>query len=130
MATLRLEIEVRDYDLWRGAFERDAEGRQQAGMRCYRIFRPVDDPHRVMVDADFDRAEEAQAFPDIMRTKVWPDPEKAPAKVGAPGPTSWRWPNAGSTEAHTVQSVAAPGSLAGAEISHGSLTGWLDSTGP
>jgi len=37
-----------------------------------------------MLDADFDRAEEAQAFLDIMRTKVWPDPEKAPAKVGAP----------------------------------------------
>ena len=35
VATLRLEIEVRDYDLWRGAFERDAGGRQQAGMRCY-----------------------------------------------------------------------------------------------
>jgi len=84
MATLRLEIQVRDYDLWRGAFERDAGGRQQAGMRCYRIFRPVDDPHRVMVDADFDRAEEAQAFLDIMRTRVWPDPEKAPAKIGAP----------------------------------------------
>jgi hypothetical protein len=84
MVTMRLEIQVRDYDLWRGAFERDAGGRQQAGMRRYRIFRPVDDTHRVMVDADFDRAEEAQAFLDIMRTKVWPDPEKAPAKTGAP----------------------------------------------
>jgi hypothetical protein len=84
MATLRLEIEVRDYDLWRGAFERDAGGRQQAGMRRYRIFRPVDDPHRVLVDADFDQAKEAQAFLNIMRTKVWPDPEKTPAKIGAP----------------------------------------------
>jgi hypothetical protein len=83
MTILRLEIQVRDYDLWPGAFESDAGGRQQAGIRRYRIFRPLD-PHRVMVDADFDRAEEAQAFLQIMRTKVWPDPEKAPAKVGDP----------------------------------------------
>ena len=82
--TLRVELQVRDYDLWRGAFEKDAGGRQQAGMRRYRIFRPADDTRCVMLDADFDTAEQAQAFLDIMQTRVWPDPAKAPAKVGAP----------------------------------------------
>ena len=82
MTTLRLELKVRDYDMWRAAFDRDAGGRQRAGMRRYRIFRPVDDPCCVMVDGDFDTADEAQGFLEIMRTKVWPDPDKAPAKVG------------------------------------------------
>ncbi len=83
-ATLRVELRVRDYDLWRRAFEGDAGGRQQAGMRRYRIFRPTDDATCVMLDADFDSAQEAEAFLDIMRTRVWSDPEKAPAKVGVP----------------------------------------------
>lgn len=84
MATLRIELKVRDYDLWRSAFERDSGGRRQAGMRRYRIFRPIDDPASVMIEGDFDHSSEAQAFLDIMRTKVWNDPEKAPAKLGAP----------------------------------------------
>ena len=84
MTTLRVELKVRDYDLWRSAFDRDAGGRKDSGMRRYRIFRPVDDPNCVMLDADFDQPEKAQGFLDIMRSKVWPDPSKAPAKVGAP----------------------------------------------
>ena len=82
--TLRLELQVRDYDLWRNAFEQDAGGRVQAGMRRYRIYRPADDDKCVLIDGDFDNASRAEAFLDIMRTKVWPDPEKAPAKIGVP----------------------------------------------
>jgi hypothetical protein len=84
MGTLRVELQVRDYDLWRGAFARDAGGRQRSGVRRYRIFRPVDDPNYVMVDLDFDTAKEAQGFLEILRTQVWPSPEKAPAKVATP----------------------------------------------
>src|SRR5262245_39492192 len=82
--TLRLEVQVRDFDMWRAAFEKDAGGRQQAGMRRYRIFRPKDDDKCVMIDGDFDTVAEAEAFLEIMRTRVWPDPDKAPAKVGQP----------------------------------------------
>ena len=84
MTTLRIELEVRDYDSWREAFGKDAGGRAAHGMRCYRIFRPVDDQHRVMLDSEFDDAESAQKFLEVMRTQVWPDPAKAPAKVGQP----------------------------------------------
>ena len=84
MATLRVELEVRDYDLWRSAFERDAGGRERSGARGYRIFRPLDDEHAVKLDIDFDSAANASAFLDTLRTKVWPSPEKAPAKVGEP----------------------------------------------
>ena len=83
-ATLRIELQVRDYDLWRHAFEQDAGGRAQAGMRRYRIYRPADDDNCVLLDCDFDTAARAQAFLDVVRTTVWPDPAKAPAKTGTP----------------------------------------------
>lgn len=82
MTTLRLEFKVRDYDMWREAFARDSGGRQEAGMLRYRIFRPLDDAQRVMIDADFENPDKAEGFLQIMRTKVWPDPKKAPAKEG------------------------------------------------
>ena len=84
MTTLRVQVKVRDYDMWREAFERDAGGRQQSGMRSYRIFRPVDDANCVMLDGEFDTREAAEGFLTVMREKVWPDPEKAPAKIDAP----------------------------------------------
>jgi len=87
MTTLRLELEIRDYDQWREAFRKDAAGRAKNGMRSYRIFRPVDDPHRVMLDGNFDDTATAEHFLQIMRTQVWPDPTKAPAKVGQPRTT-------------------------------------------
>jgi hypothetical protein len=84
MATLRVELEVRDYRLWRSAFDKDAGGRERSGMRRYRIFRPVDNDHQVMLDLDFDTRRMPARSLDTLRTKVWPSPEKAPAKVGAP----------------------------------------------
>lgn len=84
MATLHVELDVRDYDLWREAFGRDAGGRQAAGVRRYRIFRPVDDDKHVMLDLDFDSAEKADGFLTILRTDVWSSREKAPAKLGTP----------------------------------------------
>ena len=84
MSTLRVELEVRDYDAWGNAFAQDAGGRQRNGARRYRIFRPVDDARKVMIDLDFDTAGEASAFLAIMQRDVWPWPDKAPAKIGAP----------------------------------------------
>ncbi|MDQ1616552.1 MAG: hypothetical protein QOJ60_2491 [Actinomycetota bacterium] len=37
-----------------------------------------------MLDATFDDAETAEKFLEVMRTQVWPDPSRAPAKVGVP----------------------------------------------
>jgi hypothetical protein len=84
MTTLRVELEVRDYDSWRSAFEKDAGGRESSGARRFRIFRPVDDEHQVMLDLDFDTTTDAEAFLDILRAKVWPSPDRAPAKIGEP----------------------------------------------
>ncbi len=53
-------------------------------MRRYRIFRPVDDDKHVMLDLDFDSAQEADTFLTILKTDVWPSGDKAPAKLGTP----------------------------------------------
>lgn len=82
MATLRIELQVRDYGLWRSAFEKDAAGRQRSGARGYRIFRPAEQDHEVMLDIDFNSAAEASAFLNTLRTRVWPSSEKSPAKIG------------------------------------------------
>jgi hypothetical protein len=84
MSTLRVELEVRDYDMWRNAFGQDSGGREQNGARRYRIFRAVDNERKVMLDVDFDTPEDAGRFLAIMERDVWPSPDKAPAKVGAP----------------------------------------------
>ena len=82
--TLHVELDVRDYDLWRQAFGRDAGGREEAGVRRYRIFRPVDDDKHVLLDLDFDSAEEADGFLTVLKNDVWSSREKAPAKLETP----------------------------------------------
>lgn len=82
--TLRVDLKVRSYDQWRRAFEGDAAGRAEHGARRYRIFRPVGRADEVSLDLDFDSAQQAEAFLQTMGTKVWPDPDTAPAKVGEP----------------------------------------------
>jgi hypothetical protein len=84
MTTLRVLLTVQDYDLWREAFGKDAGGRQAHGATGYRIFRRHEDPHRVELDVDFPTPTEAENFLEVMRRDVWPDPEKAPAKLGTP----------------------------------------------
>jgi hypothetical protein len=84
MATLRIDLEVKDYDLWHTAFGKDAGGRGRHGAQRHRIFRAADDDHRVSLDIDFPTVAEAERFLTVLRTEVWPSRDKAPAKVGAP----------------------------------------------
>lgn len=83
MPTLRIEHQIHDFDTWKAAFDRDPAGRQRAGVRRYRVSRPVDDPAYIMVDLDFDSAPEADAFLAMMR-QVWKSPQAAPALLGKP----------------------------------------------
>jgi hypothetical protein len=84
MATLRIDLEVRDYDLWRTAFGKDAGGRGRHGARSHRIFQAAGDERRVSLDIDFSTMAEAEQFLTVLRTEVWPSRDKAPAKIGAP----------------------------------------------
>ena len=81
MFTLKIEHPIRDFDLWRAAFERDPVGRQQNGVRAYRVFRPTDDPRAVIIDLDFERPGEAETFLALLQEKVWSRPESSPALV-------------------------------------------------
>ena len=84
MTTLRIEHAITDYDTWRGAFERAAPFRQQAGVRSYRIQRPIDDPDYLMIDLDFDDVVGAEALLAILRERIWASPENSPGLAGQP----------------------------------------------
>ncbi|GAA4894867.1 hypothetical protein ACFPM3_20730 [Streptomyces coeruleoprunus] len=62
MYVLRIEHVVPDYAAWKQAFDEDPLGRATSGVRRYRVMRPVSDPGRVMIDLDFDDAEQAQTM--------------------------------------------------------------------
>ena len=84
MTTLRIDLEVKDYDMWRTAFGKDAGGRGRHGARRHRIFQAAGDDHRVTFDIDFSTVAEAERFLTVLRDEVWPSPDKSPAKIGAP----------------------------------------------
>lgn len=84
MPTLHIEHSIVDFDLWNAAFERFADVRKQSGVRRHRVQRPVDDPHYVVIDLDFDTTAEAERFREFLQTKVWPSHENAPALLGTP----------------------------------------------
>jgi hypothetical protein len=84
MATLHIEHEITDLPLWSAAFERFADVRARSGVRAQRVQHPIDDEHYVVIDLDFDTADEARRFLDFLRANVWSSPENSPALVGAP----------------------------------------------
>ena len=84
MTTLHIEHPVTDFPTWRAAFDRFAPARADAGVRQFRIQRPLDDDHRVLVELDFDEAAGATAFLGFLREVVWAVPENSPALAGTP----------------------------------------------
>ncbi len=84
MPTLHIEHAIVDLALWSAAFQRFADVRAKAGVRRHRLQRPVDNPHYIVIDLDFDTTAEAEAFLELLRTKVWASPADAPALVGTP----------------------------------------------
>jgi hypothetical protein len=77
MCTLRIEHAVVDFATWKATFDRDPIGRRQSGVRAYRVFRPLDDARRVLIDLDFDAPAEAQQFLDSLQ-KLWRRAELSP----------------------------------------------------
>jgi hypothetical protein len=84
MSTLHIEHGIVDFDLWKTAFDRFADLRRQAGVVAHRVQRPIDDPHYLVIDLDFDTPDRARAFAHILREKVWSSSENAPALAGTP----------------------------------------------
>ena len=74
MLTVQIEHPVRDFESWKAAFARDPAGREASGVRRYRVYRPLDDVHYVIIELDFDARGAAEAFVATMRT-IWPKVE-------------------------------------------------------
>jgi hypothetical protein len=84
MTTLRIEHAIHDYQTWQNAFDSFAEARANAGVRSFAIRQPVDDPQYLMLDLEFDRAGQAEAFATFLHQHVWSSPTSSPALAGAP----------------------------------------------
>jgi hypothetical protein len=84
MPTLHIEHGIIDFDLWKTAFNRFADLRGQSGVVAHRVQRPINDPHYIIVDLEFETTDRARAFAEILHEKVWSSRENAPALVGTP----------------------------------------------
>jgi hypothetical protein len=84
MYTLQIEHAIKDFDMWKAAFDRDPADRAGSGVTAQRINRPVDDPRYVVVELDFEQPGQAEAFLAKLHETVWNSPDVAPALLGAP----------------------------------------------
>jgi hypothetical protein len=80
---VRIEHTVADFDRWKAAFDSDPVGRQQGGVREYRVLRPLDDRDRVAIELEFDDRATAAAFGERL-TALWASPSAATLGLGLP----------------------------------------------
>ncbi len=94
MATLHIEHAISDYTTWKAAFDRFAPVREKAGIRQHRIQRPIDNGNYVVIDLDFESAEQARAYsisrrqPSGHQVRTLPRwwARRAPASFSLPSP--------------------------------------------
>lgn len=83
MPILQFEHPIRDFAMWKAAFDRDPIGRQALGVRRHRVQRPLDDDHYVVGELEFETVQEAQAGRAAL-LRLWQSPAAAPALLGQP----------------------------------------------
>ena len=83
MPVVQLEHAVKDFDLWKAAFDRDPIDRRKLGVRRHRIRRPIHDGNYVVVELDFDTTEQAEACREALE-RLWASRAAAPALLGTP----------------------------------------------
>ena len=76
MPIVRIEHAVPSFEKWKQTFDSDPADRKGSGVRRYQVLRRLDDPNGVMIDLEFDRIEEAEAFLRTME-RIWSGPGKA-----------------------------------------------------
>lgn len=68
---LRIEHPVPDFDTWKKeGFDSDPIGREKSGVRHYRVLRPIDNQHYVLIDLEFDNLSQAEACLGALRN-MW-----------------------------------------------------------
>ena len=87
MPTLHIEHPISDLETWLAAFDRFADRRVAAGVTAERIWQSAGDRHQIVLDLDFDSADQASSFLHFLKTQVWTTPDNAPALAGAPRTT-------------------------------------------
>jgi hypothetical protein len=83
MPVVQLEHAVKDFAMWKAAFDRDPIDRRKLGVRRHRILRPIDDPNYVVVELDFDTTDQAEACRAAL-DRLWASRADAPALLGTP----------------------------------------------
>lgn len=83
MHTLQFEHAIKDYAMWKAAFDRDPIDRRGLGVRRHRVYRPLDDVNYIVGELEFDTLAEAQTCSDALRV-LWESRLAAPALAGAP----------------------------------------------
>lgn len=74
MPTLHIENKVHDFDSWKAVFDKFGRFREDQRVRGYRLSRVVGAPDRVVIDLDFDTADDATAFRSSLQ-KIWSSPQ-------------------------------------------------------
>lgn len=83
MPTLQFEHAIRDFAMWKAAFDRDPIDRRGLSVRRHRVYRPLDDPNYVIGELEFATVDEAEACAAALR-ELWRSRQAAPALSGAP----------------------------------------------
>jgi|tagenome__1003787_1003787.scaffolds.fasta_scaffold18187045_2 hypothetical protein len=83
MVIVHAEHAIRDFDIWKSAFDRDPLHRKDSGVRRYRIARALDDPQFLIMDFEFDDEGAARSF-DAALHELWGSRTTAPALLGRP----------------------------------------------
>ena len=83
MPTVQFEHAIKDFGMWKAAFDRDPIDRRGLGVRRHRVDRPLADPNYVIGELEFDTTAEAQVCAVALR-ELWGSAAAAPALAGAP----------------------------------------------
>lgn len=83
MTILHIEHPIRNFEMWKAAFDSDPIGRERLGVRCYQVLRAIDDPNYVMIDLEFEDPKAAEAALVALR-ELWRSPAASPALIGTP----------------------------------------------
>jgi hypothetical protein len=70
MTILRIQHRIRNFEVWKKAFDADPIEREKKGVRRYRVCRPADDPNMVIVDLEFDNSNNAASALAALE-KLW-----------------------------------------------------------
>ncbi|MEV4954704.1 hypothetical protein [Paenarthrobacter nitroguajacolicus] len=84
MYTLQIEHGIKDFDMWKAAFDRDPLDRAGSGVQQFRVSRPAEDSGVVVVELDFETFEKAEDMLGRLQSTVWNSTERAPALIGDP----------------------------------------------